>query len=214
MKSKTAKPIIAVDIDDVLAAENEGMRLFINETHGTKHTSKDYLIEAPYWGFWEQVWGVDEDEGHARHEAFVTSGVKASLKVLDGAIPTINWLKENYELVVVTSRDNRLVELTHEWLEKHFPQTFTNIEFVHVWDEDQKASKRIICKDIGASYLIDDNMEHCGDVAKENIQCLLCLLFGDYGWNKKANLPVGITRVKNWQQVRKFFENETHKQSV
>ncbi len=196
------KQIVAIDIDDVLSDESEAVRAFINKTYGTNHTAKDYLIRAPYWGFWERVWGVDEKEGKIRHEAYITSGVKASLKVIPGAIPIIKALKKHYDLVVVTSRDKRLSDLTERWLEKHFPTTFKSIEFVHVWSDDNQSSKAIICKSIGASYLIDDNLEHCTLVAQEGITSLL---FGEYGWNKSEHLPRNVLRVKNWQEIGAYF---------
>lgn len=40
-------------------------------------------------------------------------------------------------------------------------------------------------------------------VAESNIQALL---FGDYLWNKADNLPKNVSRVKNWQDVKEFFD--------
>ena len=207
MKSKTAKPTIAVDIDDVLAAEKEAMRLFVNQRYGLDLKEADFNIEAPYWGYWEAAQGIDQKEGRKRYEAFLESGVKAKLNVLRGATDAIKKLEQDYELVIVTSRDDSLMDLTEHWLEDNFPSIFNGVEFVHVWTGDKKANKATICKKIGAQYLIDDNLEHCEQAAEVGIKALL---FGDYGWNRGEKLPKGGIRANDWQAVSNYF-NETIK---
>lgn len=73
---------------------------------------------------------------------------------------------------------------------------------MQVWSRDQKATKAAICTSIGASYLIDDNLEHCALAAESGLDCLL---FGEYGWNKAEILPKGVTRVKDWHAVLEYF---------
>jgi uncharacterized HAD superfamily protein len=196
------KPIIAVDIDDVLFDENMAVLRFVNEQYGLSLTAEDYDIDAPYWGYWEKVWKVSDDEGAKRYEAYIASGVKLNHHVMSGAVESIKRLKKQYRLVIITARDDRQVELTHAWLDKHFPGVFDEIAFVHVWSGDIKASKAVIASKLEVSYLIDDNAEHCKLAAEAGIEAIL---FGDYGWNRSVELVDGVTRARNWQEVTEYF---------
>lgn len=193
---------IAVDIDDVLAVENEAVRQFMNDRYGPDHTPEDYLIEAEYWGYWEKAMGVDEQEGARRFQAYMDSDLKAKLGVLPGALEAIAWLKMRYDLAIVTSRQDGFIEATHTWLTEHFPDAFTRVEFVVLWSNDHKASKAAICDQIGANYLIDDNAEHCISAARLGVSGVL---FGDYGWNRHAVLPANVSRARDWTAVLEYF---------
>ncbi len=196
------KLTIAIDIDDVLAAENDDMREFINEQYELRLTAEDYNINAVYGSYWEKVWGVSDEEGQSRYQAFLNSGIKGSHQLVPGAAEAIARLKRDYNLVIVTSRNDGFIDITRAWLDQHFANTFASIEFVAVWSTQQIVSKATICKQIKASHLIDDNLEHCTLAAEKGIAGLL---FGEYGWNKIDILPENITRVKNWQAVLEYF---------
>ncbi len=201
-----AMPIIAVDIDDVLANEHLAIREFINKKYGTTHSAEDYLVDGEYWGYWEKVWGRNKDEGKQWFRAFIESDDKANQRPVKDAIKTIQYLKKvGYTLVVVTSRDSSLVSITQTWLEKHFPAAFKGVEFVHVWSGDNRTSKGIICREVSAGYLIDDSPEHCELAAEAGVKVLL---FGEYGWTNSRKLPKGVIRVKNWQAVKEYFDEQ------
>jgi len=199
------RPVIAVDLDDVLADEKEALRLFVNEAYSANLSRQDFDIEAPYWEYWETAQGISQAEGKVRYQAFLDSGGKAKIKVIKGVTKAIEKLKQDYSLIIVTARKNDLFELTHKWLELHFPKTFSGVEFVELWTGDRKANKASICKEIDATYLIDDNADHCTQAAEVGITALL---FGDYGWNRSFKLSKGMVRVKNWLEIEKFFDGK------
>lgn len=199
------KTVIAVDVDDVLADENTAIREFMNRQYGYRHTAKDYDIVAPYWGYWEKIWAVDEAEGARMHQLYVDSGVKSSHLVIPGAVEAIAGLKQSYDLVIITSRKEQLIEDTKGWLEQHFPATFSSVEFVASWTGDHKATKAKVAKSLGAKYLIDDSAEHCRSAQQSGVQALL---FGGYGWNRSEKMPEGVIRVANWQEVREYFNGK------
>src|SRR5579862_2110664 len=200
------KPIIAIDIDDVLADEAEGVQRFVQQEYGHTHKADDDLFEGPYNTYWEDRWqlqqGLSREEAENRFEAFLASPIKDDLKVVEGALKAIQELKRNYELVVVTSRYGRQLQTTQPWLEKHFPETFKRLEFVALWNKDKSATKATIAKEIGADYLVDDNADHCALAAEEGITALL---FGEQGWNRNVLEAPGIIRVKNWEEVLEYF---------
>lgn len=198
----TDRKIIAVDIDDVLASFNEAMRLFINKHYGLNHSKADYDKKGKYWRYWETIWGVSDIEGLKRHKAFIKSKAIRRLKLHDGAIDVIKRLEKSYKLVIITARNDEHLEDTHHWLEKHFPGVFDQVLFAKVWERNMVVTKATICQEIGASYLLDDNAEHCNLAAEAGIQALM---FGDYGWNRAEKLHKNVIRLKDWHAVAEYF---------
>jgi uncharacterized HAD superfamily protein len=197
-----SRETIAVDVDDVLASEREAVRNYINGEFGTDHTLDDYSVEGPYERYWEHVWQVPDEVARQRFEAYLRSGIHESMRAHDGAVGTIERLRENYDLAVVTSRQDILFDITRAWLEECFPRAFKRVEFVAAWSKDEKVSKAVVCRGIGASYLIDDNLDNCRVAAEVGIKGLL---FGNYGWNRNKDLPPGVVRVENWKSIGEYF---------
>lgn len=199
------KQIVAVDIDDVLFDEHQSMRLFMNATYGLQHTAEHYSVEGPYWGYWQKVWDVDDEESEKRYIAYVESGAKAKPALIPGAVEALGRLKERYDLIIITSRyAEGVVDTTPAWLEEHFPKVFKRIEFVINWNASQKMPKGVIAQRLGASYLIDDSYLHCQSAAEQGVHSLL---FGDYGYSRqyKGDHPL-ITRAYNWKEVVEFLD--------
>ena len=200
-----ARKTIAVDLDEVLSAQNEAVRLFANKHYGHNHTPEDYLTEGEYWGYWEVIWGVGKEEGLKRVAHFLDSGGLKGQKPIPGAIDAIKKLETKFNLVIVTSREDKYMDITHKWLSEHFPDVFDHVRFTSMWGQKASAAKAKIVKEIKTSYLIDDNVGHCNSVAKEDIKALL---FGDYGWNRKAKLHPEVTRVRGWKEVLEYFDGQ------
>lgn len=206
MPNPENKPVIAIDVDDVIADEAEGVQRFVQQEYNHSYKPSHDLFEGPYNTYWEDRWqrqqGISGEEAVKRFEAFLASPIKDNLKLVEGALKAIQELKKRYELVVVTSRYGRQLETTEPWLEKHFPGTFKRVEFVALWGKDKPATKATIAKEIGANYLIDDNPDHCALAAEEGITALL---FGEQGWSRSIEIARGVIRVKNWQEVLEYF---------
>lgn len=197
------KRLIAIDIDDVLADETNSAIRFFNEHFGLKLTRQDYDVDGPYWGYWESIWKVSDEKAAEMAAAYVHSDARAEHTVLPHAIEVVSDLKRKYDLIIITSREDVLVDLTEQWLHVHFPNTFDHVAFTAVWQPKPGATKAEIANHLGAGYLIDDNAEHCNVAAEAGLQALL---FGEYGWNRKAELRDSVVRVKNWLAVRDYFD--------
>lgn len=202
-KAKSKRLTIAVDVDDVLVPTKDAMRTFVNENFGTNHSLEDYEKPGEYRRYFEQVWQIGHEEGEKRYKAFVESGALLRAEPVEGAIKVITELEKSYELVIVSARADAQIEITHKWLLDHFPGVFKDVLFQSAWYEDKSMTKAAICKEIGASYLVDDNVEHCQTAQQEGITALL---FGEYGWSKDNKETESLIRVKNWDEVRKYFE--------
>jgi uncharacterized HAD superfamily protein len=179
MTKPKSKPIIAVDVDDVLSAQNEAIRLFGNKKYGHSHTKEDFLVEGEYWTYWERIWGVDPEEGQRRLDDFHAAEGTMNQELMPDAEYVLRMLKKDYELVIVTGRKSHFTEITHRWLNKHLPDIFIDVKFVDIWHPSEKLTKAEVCKEIGAGYLIDDNVEHCTLAAQEGVtDCCLVIMAG------------------------------------
>lgn len=199
----SSKKTIAIDIDDVIAANAKGFIAWSNKTFGTNLTDYDE--------HWQQLWQANMDEHQQRVKRFYSDKVLGSYEHFDEAVSILKELKKDYLLVITTSRARvkNTDAITKNWLDKYFPDLFDDIHYAGIWDEvtenSIKMTKAKLCEQVEASYLIDDQLKHCYAAAEAGIKALL---FGDYSWNKAAKLPRNVHRVKNWQEVKEFFENE------
>jgi len=200
------KPIIAVDIDDVLADHIGAFIKWSNEKHNTNLTIEDYQENLSQ--MWKISAGEAEDRAHNFH-----SSTRGGFNPKAGSKEVLNRLKTNYNLVIITARRQFIFKDTVEWINEYFEGVFTDIHFVPVRDNASyhNATKLTICHDIKAEYLIDDTPRHCFSVAEAGINALL---FGDFNWSRHMELPDGVSRVKDWDEVERYFDDIKHKQHL
>jgi uncharacterized HAD superfamily protein len=201
MSTAKNKLVIAVDIDDVIAASAPAFVEYSNNKYGTHLTVNDY---QEHWG---EMWKVERDEVMKRAVEYHESGHHATYEVIDDALNSLKKLKERFKLVVLTTRRNSINQLTKDWINKFYPDIFDDFVFTGFFDNPEKSgvgmTKAELAKSIGAQYLIDDQPKHILASADIGIKGLL---FGDYAWNRAVSLPENVTRVKNWEEVLKYFE--------
>lgn len=203
MPNSENKKTIAVDIDDVLAANAEGFVAFSNKKWGTS------LVVDDYDEHWAEMWGITYEEENQRRDEVIGTKLFTSYRFFEEAKPALKELSKEYELVVVSSRSKMIAKDTIEWINNHFENIFTEIHFAGIWDDLEKSTadklkltKGEICRQIGADFLIDDQPKHCIAAAEAGITALL---FGEYKWTKTDNLPKNVAKVKNWHEVLEYF---------
>ncbi len=200
MKTESRKPIIAIDIDDVIAANAPAFIEYSNKKFGTHLTADDYSER------WEDIWKVERQEALIRAHEYHESGHIATYGIIDGASDALKKLKKNFKLVVLTTRRQSINQLTKDWIQNFYPDIFDDFIFTGFYDnpdiDGRTLTKAELAKNIGAEYLIDDQLKHILASAEIGIKVLL---FGDYFWNKSNDLPKNVTRVKNWEEVLKYF---------
>ena len=196
------KPIIAVDIDDVLSNLAQELVNFSNRTWGTNLSIGDY---NEHWG---EMWKVDDLEIKRRSAEIHGSDLTSNLTHNPDAKPVLKTLAKKYNLVLATSRRRLITQETKDWIDRYFNNIFSGVHFSGVFDNNKHASIQVqltkteILKQIGAHYLIDDQPKHCFAAAEAGITALL---FGDYKWNRNVKLEKNMVRVKNWQEVLEYF---------
>lgn len=190
---------IAIDCDDVLADHAEDVVDWTNQRFGTNLTISDYTDH------WHLLWATDHAETEKLAHEYHATGRHTSFNHKPDSLEVLKELSKCFDLVVVTARRKEIVKTSLEWIEHKYPGIFKDIRFVPIWEPYNLVSKADICREIDASYLIDDLPRHCNIAAKVGIKSLV---FGDYNWNRDEVLVDGVQRVKNWQEVRDFFDNE------
>lgn len=188
------KPILAVDIDDVLSPHYDLLVAHLSSAFATDLT----VMEVRNLNTLTAKTGAELPDIVNSIDGFILSEY-FYVDPLPGAIEAIEKLKAKYHLVIVTARPTNIQKHTEAWVHKHFPNTFNKVDFVGglSWGNptNDKAPRLL---ELGAEILIDDSPRH-GLVASQ--AGIRVLLFGNYVWNQLEELPANMTRVDDWSSV-------------
>ncbi len=192
---QTEKPLIAVDMDDVLFDFLGEFFLWHNEQFGTQFTPNDMIFSK----LWE-VWGGSKEEALERIKGFWQETDLLPIEPIAGAKQVLEQLKASYRLAVVSARFASTVAQSEAWLERYFPNIFEELELgiSDPMSQERSRSKAEVCLEKGASMLIDDQLVHAIECSQAGIEVLL---FGDQAHNRSEKLPEKVTRVVDWTAI-------------
>ncbi|KAK5101462.1 hypothetical protein LTR70_000809 [Exophiala xenobiotica] len=204
------QPVIAVDMDDVLANTNEVLYQWHNKKYSTDLKLQE---DAKYFHQWlNRGWG-DEKTTRAKLQAFEESPEWDAIPGEDGAIDALKHLQGlGYSIVVVTARGPEKARPSQQFLLKHYPDVFDAVYFCKDTEKDEirkavseptkqelfgergqdeeplpiiwhPGPKSDACKHIGAEFLIDDSVENAFEVLGHGPTGIKVPLFGPYLWN-------------------------------
>jgi len=199
------KPIIAVDIDEVLANIVDFVRLWANKETGSMLEAADYYTGDEFWNYYNTIWERHGLADRINFEMVLQQIAKdqSGITVIHGARSAIATLKKQYDLVFITSRPSYQEEETRRWLDEHIDASIPLYISFHPGVNDTARSKGEICAELGVSFLIDDNVGNCQSAIEYGVGAVL---FGMYGWNEKA--PSHLPRCVSWQEVEEYFDAE------
>jgi hypothetical protein len=198
------KPIIAVDIDNVLAKTAETFAEYSNRTWATAITPSDFGED------FTRVWGVSYEVALLRLNQIYSAGVFADIPAMEAALAVLQHLRRQYRLVIVTSRRKSIAGLTREWVNTSFPGCFEDIYFSGIYDGDLndlsllRMTKGEVLQNIGAAYLIDDEPKHCFAADSVGVKSLLFQMRA----SGIDQLPATITPVGGWEEVKRYFDEQ------
>jgi len=199
--SKTApRKIIAVDIDDVIFPLVPSLINYLDTEHEVKLTAEDFISYDL-----RKVWSGGPEEAEIIFEQYK---LKADVEVapLKGAKKALKQLSKRYEVIVMTARDISGKDRTETWILRHFPEIFKDVHILgNKKDSEKWRPKAEVCKELGVYYLVDDNINNVLETASLGINTIL---FGNYPWNQMESLPENVTRLTNWQEVLRFFDEQ------
>lgn len=190
--NQPTKLVVAIDIDEVIAQFLPSMAQFHNEIYGTSYT-----MESFHSYDFTTVWGGTMEETSTKVRDFFDSGRVLHLDPVPGALEALTSLQADFELHIVTARQQHAEELTKKWINRHFPNIFTDIHFGNHYSNDGKSrSKAEICRSIGSCLLVDDNLSYARNCAHEGIPAIL---FGNYNWNRPTSADTDLRQQTSGQ---------------
>ncbi len=198
-----ARPIIAVDIDDVVANVIDSVRLWAVDKTGVEIDESEYRTKDDYWNYYNSIWarhGLAEKINFDMVLDELAEG-QSHIVPIEGAHKALQVLKKHFDIVFITSRPVYQKDATRRWLDERIdaeiPVYFSHNPMASV----DARSKGEICMDLGISYLIDDNVGNCQNAEDYGVTPLL---FGSYGWNDDA--PERRVRCRTWRNVEEYFD--------
>jgi hypothetical protein len=195
------KPVVALDLDDLIYPFIDHVIPFLNESLGLDSRKDDYHTYD-----FEVVLGTDRQTIVDLMPVFADRFANPHPQPLEGSLEAVVRMSENYRLAIVTSRPDEMHRRTIEWLDHHFSGVFEGVHLCNSYVIDGRASVRCksdVCLEIGAIALVDDSL---GNVTKAASKGVKGILFGDFPWNRADELPDGVTRVHDWEQVMDELE--------
>lgn len=178
---KTRRPVVAFDVDGVIANFDSSMYPFSNKTGESSPADYNY-VESGWFDSWDDF-----------EKAHVTVMEKASeIPLLDDTASTAMKLLQNnnMDIIVVTARREQWREETLRFLHKH-GMDISN-EKLHIMDKKDKTS-------IHFDYLIDDAPKNIIDVLKNAPSSTPVI------YNRRYNEHLPGDRVHSLEQFAEFI---------
>jgi 5'(3')-deoxyribonucleotidase len=191
------KPVVAVDLDEVLGGFLPSLTRWHNRTFETNFQLEDYQTYS-----YNDLWGGSIESTVAKvHDFFQAEDFLTGVEPIKYAFETLKQFIDCFDFVVVTSRQTIIRNETIAWLDEHFPGIFSNVLLGNHYDMKSpnpevntdskgnviKKSKPEMCQSINATLLIDDSVKYASQCAtsieKKEGSMLSVILFGNYGWN-------------------------------
>jgi uncharacterized HAD superfamily protein len=175
------KPILGVDIDNVLALSDACLRAMIQEHCNIALVEKD-MTQYDY-----SRHGVTEAQLTEIFDRF-NADVCRRLKVVPGATAALVQLAIRYEIALVTSRNPASKESTEYWLRRK------GIPYDQLHFHDEKHA-------LGIPYaaFVEDRHEHAHRIAATGATVYLMVR----PWNAAPLTLPNIRRVKTWHDILK-----------
>jgi uncharacterized HAD superfamily protein len=179
MSAKNNKAILGVDIDNVIADTDRAIRKTIRDVFGVSLRQEEVVCYEYH------RCGITKEQEQKILEIFRDTTC-SELFVVPGAVEALKRLQQQYEVVLVTSRNPVIVEKTRDWLR------WNEIPHDHlIFEKEKHQTGRTF------EYFIEDNAESALSLAEAGVRTFVF----DYPWNRAMIEHPNITRVRGWHEV-------------
>ncbi len=182
---------IGIDVDEIVVEFTKGYLRFY-----TAKYNKKVLFENLFsYDLWLPL-GISKEEAFELAEEYYNSKDFENIEVVEGAVQGINDLAEENEIFFITSRPVKIKQKTYNFLKAHFPNL--NLKLIHSKHYQLPGKKKSeLCKELGISFLIEDDERNVLDCAKEGVKVIVL----SKPWNKNLQEQSNIIKANNWREV-------------
>ena len=180
---------IALDLDGVIF-DSENLYRVYTEIYDTDNNKRDNIIDNSQRIFQKRYnWSEEEFKKFYNDNA---EKILKSANIMTGADIVLNKLKDKFEFIVVTSRNDFETEIAKEKFKE------LGLENIKVFNNEHHKINKLI--DEKVDYMIDDDPEICIDVSDNNMRAL-------YFKNNAANKvdKQNVVNVNNWGEIYKYL---------
>lgn len=177
---------IAIDMDEVMAHTNARFSEWYERDFGIRITQEALLEKGQKFYHYA---------GDGQHRQYLfEKGFFKDVPLMPDSQEVVKWLTNHYEIFIVTAamEFRNSFEDKYDWLQQYFP--FLNWQnFVFCGRKDM----------ILADYLIDDHVKNLEGFMGKGI-----LFHAPHNLDNNT-----FVRVKNWKEIKSFFEKELEQNS-
>ncbi len=190
--------VIAVDCDEVLCQTLDAVLAFHNFDYYGKPLTKEVMTD--YYLYKIPQYNTTTPQEMLNYFAPVLEWEQhKTIKQVPGAKQKLTQRKKDgHTLKVVTWRPSKWRHSTQQRVHDNFPGLFDDVIFAEHLTH-QAVPKSQLCKQIGATIMIEDNLDYCIDTAWAWITSFLL----DYPWNRHYDptIHTGISKVQRRDEI-------------
>ena len=180
---------IALDLDGVVF-DSENLYRVYTEIYDVEKNNRDTVIDNTQRIFQKRYdWSKEEFDTFYRENA---EKVLRTANIMTGVDIVLNKLKDKYEFIVVTSRNDFETQIAIEKLNK------IGLGDIKIFSNEDHKIDRLI--DEKVDYIIDDDGQICIKAADANI----CALYFKNNASNRVDKP-NVINVNNWGEIYKYL---------
>ncbi len=185
---------IAVDVDGVLANLTGPFLDFYNQRNKTNFR----LDDISTFDF-KEVFSITKKEEGQLFFDFFDLGYFRNLQPIKDSQKTTSYLSRENHLAIITARTEHVKSQTYEWIQKFFPDVFSDIHFAkNIYSTGEpRPTKSEFCLDNKYEIMIEDDLNHANSCAEKGIDAILL----NYPWNEEGKTHPAVKRAENWYGI-------------
>ena len=180
---------IALDLDGVVF-DSENLYRVYTEIYDVDNNKEDTLIDNSQRTF-QKRYNWSEDEFKNFYNEYFEKVLKDA-NLMPGVDIVLNKLKEKYELIVVTSRNDFETEIAKEKLK------LFGLGNIKIFNNEHHKIERLVEENV--DYIIDDDDIICINASDNNI----CALYFKNNASNKVHKDK-VINVNNWGEIYKYL---------
>ncbi len=176
---------IALDLDGVVF-DSENLYRVYTEIYDVEVNKNDTIIDNAQRTF-QKRYNWSEEESKKFYDEY-SDEILNKANIMTGADIVLNKLKENFELIVVTSRNDFEANIAKEKLSK------IGLGNIKIFNNEHHKIDRLIEEKV--NYIIDDDRDICINASNNNI----CALYFKNNASNKVDKE-NVINVNNWGEI-------------